>query len=452
LSKSDSCHQHPDQIILSLIVAPFGNIIIMKKIRSLKLAVLGDLEYPDSEKYFMIVTCFTTSVFLVFLSVFYLLENLRMLPAVLSGASSLIAFGLYLLVRYYNYLFFSKLTLTLLGLTVIDITWYIKYLSNGPLLFFILIMGALILWLWDGRSLVVLMGIYLLNIIILFIIDYNAPDYLFVYPDRKIRSIDIFLSLILYSSIMIFLLYVIKKDFIRQKERAIRSDKLKSAFLSNMSHEIRTPMNAIVGFSELLENENNYVKRQQYINIIKNSGQNLLNLISDIIDLSKIEAGDLELHFKKFSIRELFTEIKDIFTLELIRKEKSDIIFDFHLPDGDTVIYSDPERIRQVFYNLLTNSIKFTTEGSIIFSCTKNCGELQFSVSDTGTGIPEDDQKKIFDRFSKFNYKGLNNEGSGIGLSVVEKIVTLLKGKVWLKSEYGKGTTVFFSLPYYSDF
>jgi signal transduction histidine kinase len=246
---------------------------------------------------------------------------------------------------------------------------------------------------------------------------------------------------------MIFLLHIIKKDFVRQKERAIRSDKLKSAFLSNMSHEIRTPMNAIVGFSELLENEDDYVKRHQYINIVKNSGNNLLKLISDIIDLSKIEAGDLYLNYANFSIREMFDEIKQIYTLELLRKEKSDIQLSYKLPGGDLIINSDQIRLKQVFFNLLNNSVKFTSKGFISFSCEKKDGELFFTVSDTGTGIPEEDQKKIFERFAKFNYEGKNNEGSGIGLSIVEKIVGLFKGRVWLKSAVGEGTTFFFSMP-----
>ena len=206
-------------------------------------------------------------------------------------------------------------------------------------------------------------------------------------------------------------------------------------------------MNAIVGFSELLENENDYVKRHQYINIIKNSGNNLLKLINDIIDLSKIEAGDLQLNYSNFSIHELFTEITEIYTLELLRREKSDIKLNCYLPDGDYVIYSDLIRLKQVLFNLLNNSVKFTARGSITFSCEKKRGELLFSVSDTGTGIPEDHQKRIFERFSKFNYEEMNNEGSGIGLSIVEKVIGMLNGKIWLNSVEGAGTTFYFSIP-----
>jgi len=419
----------------------------MTRFRSLMVSVLGDIDKTNSDRYFVTVTCLVTSFFLMFLCYFHLIINLKIAPVIIAGSSSILILCLYFLVRFTNYLYIPKLLLTVLGLLMLDLTWYSKFLSNGPVLFFILIMGALILWVWEGKSLAILLALYFLNIAILFVIDYNAPDYLFRYPDNKIRSIDIFLSFLFYSSLMIFLLYVIKKDFIRQKERAIRSDKLKSAFLSNMSHEIRTPMNAIVGFSELLENENDYVKRHQYINIIKNSGSNLLKLINDIIDLSKIEAGDLQLNYSNFSIHELFTEITEIYTLELLRREKSDIKLNCYLPDGDYVIYSDLIRLKQVLFNLLNNSVKFTARGSITFSCEKKRGELLFSVSDTGTGIPEDDQKRIFERFSKFNYEGMNNEGSGIGLSIVEKVIGMLNGKIWLNSVEGAGTTFYFSIP-----
>jgi signal transduction histidine kinase len=422
----------------------------MSGLRSLKLMVLGDIEKIGSERYFITVTCFLTSFFLLILCCFHLIENLKTGPVIFAGSSSIIVLGLYFLVRFGNCLYIPKLSLTVLGLVMLDLTWYSKFLSSGPVLLFILIMGALILWVWEGKSLFILLVAYFLNIVLLFIIEYYSPSSMLAYPDLKVRSIDIYLSLFFYSSLMILLLFIIKKDFVRQTEKAIRSDKLKSAFLSNMSHEIRTPMNAIVGFSELLENESNYVKRHQYTTIIKNSGNNLLKLINDIIDLSKIEAGDLQLNYSNFGVRDIFQEINEIYSLELLKKEKSDIKFGFRLPDGNFVIYSDPIRLKQVLFNLLNNSVKFTTKGSITFTCEKMKSELLFSVTDTGTGIPEEDQKKIFERFSKINYQGLNTDGSGIGLSIVEKIVGLFEGRVWLKSKPGEGTTFFFTIPFRS--
>jgi signal transduction histidine kinase/CheY-like chemotaxis protein len=243
--------------------------------------------------------------------------------------------------------------------------------------------------------------------------------------------------------------YVLQKEELRRsKEKAEESDRLKSAFLANMSHEIRTPMNAIVGFSELIEYETDQFKRHQYVNIIKNSSASLLNLIVGIVDLSKIEIGAMQLNYSNFHISELLNDLKEIYTIDLQKREKTDVKLNFFLPDGDILIHSDQYRIQQAIANLLGNAVKFTTRGTISFTCQKVENELIFSVSDTGTGIPEEDQKKIFERFIKFDYHGMNNEGTGIGLSLVEKLITLLNGRIWLKSVYGEGSTFFFSIPF----
>ena len=215
-----------------------------------------------------------------------------------------------------------------------------------------------------------------------------------------------------------------------------------------MSHEIRTPMNAIVGFSELVEFETDPTKKHQYVKIIQNSSTNLLNLIVGIVDLSKIESGSMQLNFSNFMVSEIFNELNEIYTLELIKRDKSDIKLKFYLPEDDIFIYSDPFRIKQVISNLLGNAVKFTTNGTIAFKCQKVNAELIFSVSDTGIGISKQDQEKIFDRFTKFDYFGMNNEGTGIGLSLVEKLVTLFNGRIWLKSTLGEGSTFFFSIPF----
>jgi signal transduction histidine kinase len=373
--------------------------------------------------------------------------GLKVAPVILAGSSSLVMLGLYYFVRFRKCLYIPKVILTGLGLIMLDFTWYSKFLSNGPVLFFILIFAALVIWVWQGKCLVILLVFYFLNLAVLGIIDSHTPEYLFKYPNPDKRSLDIFLSFFLYSSLLIILLLFIKKEFIRQKENAIKSDKLKSAFLANMSHEIRTPMNAIVGFSELLGNGSEPDNRQQYISIIQKSSYNLLRLINDIIDLSKIEAGDLEIKYSDINIRDLFVELKDLYSLDLIKREKSDVSISYIL-DGDLIFQSDPLRLKQVLSNLINNAAKFTSRGAITFGCEKIGRELIFSVSDTGTGIPEEDQKKVFDRFIKFNYHGMNTEGSGIGLSIADKFISLLGGKIWFNSTVGRGTNFFFSLPY----
>jgi signal transduction histidine kinase len=273
--------------------------MVMNKLKSILAWILGDKEQIDSERYFMIMTCFSAFVFLILLCVFNIIMNLQMAPVYIAGGSAIILFFLYALVRFGNSLFIPKLSVTILGLIALDVTWYYKFLSFGPVLFFIFAFGALVIWVWEGKSLAFMLSFYVINIGVLFAIEYNAPGELFIYPDMKIRSLDIYLSFLLYSSLMIFVLSRVKNDFRRQQERASKSDKLKSAFLANMSHEIRTPMNAIVGFSELLEEETDNDKRLQYTSIIRNSSANLLKLLNDIIDLSRIDAGDLHLNYAK---------------------------------------------------------------------------------------------------------------------------------------------------------
>ena len=235
------------------------------------------------------------------------------------------------------------------------------------------------------------------------------------------------------------------KELMRQAQMANES---KSEFLANMSHEIRTPMNAIVGFSNLIKDGVNPELNAKYIDIIQNSSETLMRLINDIVDLSKIEAGDLMIKNSSFNIRDLFLELRGFYTIELQKKKKTDIHLTFELPEGDLMVHSDFVRLKQVLSNLLNNAVKFTSKGDISFSCLHEGGELIFSVSDSGTGIPEEDRDKIFNRFTSFNYEGMNTGGSGIGLSIVEKIISILDGRIWLKSNYGEGSTFFFAIPF----
>jgi signal transduction histidine kinase len=393
----------------------------MKNNNSLWVAILGDREKVSTDRYFLTMTCFITSIFLFFLTIFNLLEHFKLAPVILAGCSCLLVLGIYFLLRFAKFLFYPKLMLTVIGLLFLDMTWYYKFLSNGPILFFILVFAALVLWVWEGKWLVIMLCFYFLNIAVLFVIEKNAPDFLFMYPASSLRSTDIYLGFSFYSILMITLLYTVKKQFERQKDKAIESDKLKTAFLGNMSHEIRTPMNHIVGFSELLENEEDKVKRREYVKIIQNSGASLLKLINDLIDLSKIEAGDMTISNSNFSLNEMFDELKEIYSFELIRKGKYHVQLHYELPANELIIYSDKLRLKQVLSNLLNNAMKFTDSGTITFGCFKEGHELNFSVADTGAGIPEKDQKKIFERFAKFDYKGMNPEGTGIGLSIVDK-------------------------------
>ncbi|MEN8119005.1 MAG: response regulator [Bacteroidota bacterium] len=236
------------------------------------------------------------------------------------------------------------------------------------------------------------------------------------------------------------------------KEKAEEADQLKSAFLANMSHEIRTPLNAILGFSRLLINKNiPDIQRREYSEYITNSANNLLNLIRDIVDVSKIEAGKINIEKKACFVNKILKELKMTFKNEKQNNEKDniDLILKVAKPDEDFAILSDPFRFNQIFINLLGNALKFIESGFIEFGyISTGKGYLQFYVKDTGIGIPVDRRDLIFSRFGQIVNKKIKNPGgTGLGLSITRYLVENLGGKIWYESELNVGTTFYFTLP-----
>jgi len=231
------------------------------------------------------------------------------------------------------------------------------------------------------------------------------------------------------------------------KDEAEKSNRLKSVFISTMSHEIRTPMNSIIGFASLLESETNPKKFKNYIDIIIDSGDLLLTLIDDIMDLSKMESGNMTINKSIFDLQQLIKDKKDQFKLVLKNREKNNIVLITGVKKQYD-IYTDYKRINQVLNNLILNSIKFTTEGHIKYGYNIKGDFIEFYVEDTGIGIKEEHLDMIFDRFYQIDRsKSKKQEGSGLGLTICKAIIELLGGKIWIESEFGIGTTVYFTIP-----
>lgn len=235
------------------------------------------------------------------------------------------------------------------------------------------------------------------------------------------------------------------------KEKAEESDRLKSSFLANMSHEIRTPMNAILGFTDLLtEQIHTESERIEYLQFIKNSGENLLTLINDIIDISKIESGQLKIHPINFNFHHLLKELEAI-GKQLIDSQKKNIKFKLKVSNinDDFLITSDKLRLYQIMVNLISNAIKFTDKGyvALTYEVVDNT-KLRISVEDTGPGISDDNLKIIFDRFRQVDESSIKKHGgTGLGLSITQSLVKLLNGKINVDSQFGEGATFVVELP-----
>ncbi len=241
----------------------------------------------------------------------------------------------------------------------------------------------------------------------------------------------------------------INNDLIISKEKAEESDKLKSAFLANMSHEIRTPMNAISGFSELLlQTGLSKYDMSSYVHIIDASSRQLLSIMSDIIDISKIEAGQFSVESKSVDINILMDEIFDTYK-KIIDLKKLRLLFLPEKPNNLIQVKTDGNRIKQVICNLLNNAIKFTKEGEIQFGYKLKDNFIEFFVIDSGIGIKPENQSLIFKRFSQIApTKDQLNGGNGLGLAISKALVEKLGGIIEVNSEPGKGSTFAFTIPF----
>ncbi|MBN1991014.1 MAG: DUF4154 domain-containing protein [Bacteroidales bacterium] len=242
------------------------------------------------------------------------------------------------------------------------------------------------------------------------------------------------------------------KEYQIAKEKAEESDRLKSAFLANMSHEIRTPLNAIVGFTQLILEEPHLTQAgKDNVDIVTRSSFDLLRLIDDILDLAKIEAEQLVLYPKTVNLNDELNLIYRIHRRSLDDQDKANkVSLKLQYPDneGEVFLRVDIRRLQQVLNNLISNSIKFTTEGSISFGYSLNAGFAQFFVSDTGMGIPKEQHCYLFQRFSKINNcPDKFHSGTGLGLAISKGLVEQLGGKIWFDSDEGKGSTFYFSIP-----
>jgi len=252
-------------------------------------------------------------------------------------------------------------------------------------------------------------------------------------------------------------LIALNRRFKKTAAKAKEADRLKTAFLANMSHEIRTPLNSIIGFTQLLADDNLTDDQKQYIDIINTSGKNLLVIINDIIDISKIEAGQLKVVKADCNINAIMNDLYQYFQSDSKNHEDKNISISVRLSltDKDSTIYTDDVRLKQILINLISNAVKFTHEGSVEFGYELDAEKknMVFFVKDTGIGMEQEKQNIIFKRFRQADGTiSRKYGGTGLGLSISKGLVTILGGQIWLESEAKVGSTFYFSLPYKNTF
>ena len=241
-----------------------------------------------------------------------------------------------------------------------------------------------------------------------------------------------------------------EKELVRAKEKAEESDRLKSAFLANMSHEIRTPMNSINGFSELLKNTKQTEENQnKFLDIIYKSSNQLLNIINNVLDVSKLDVGQAKLNEKEYDINQIIEDSTQSFTHNQLSEK--DISLNTKLPfiGNDAIITCDGQRLQQVITNLIQNAFKFTQKGFIEIGYERISNNIQFYVKDNGIGISIENQKLIFDRFGQAEQGFARNfDGAGLGLSICKGFIELMKGEIWVESEINMGSIFYFTIPF----
>jgi PAS domain S-box-containing protein len=242
------------------------------------------------------------------------------------------------------------------------------------------------------------------------------------------------------------------EDLIAAKEHAEENDRLKLAFLANMSHEMRTPMNGILGFAEILKEPGlTEQERLEYIDIIQKSGKRMLDTVNDLIDISKLETGQVKLYISETNLNEQIENLLSFFKPQA-REKNLQLIYKDPVPSDAAIITTDPAKIDSIMTNLLKNAIKFTDQGRIEFGCIKKDNFLEFYISDTGIGVPPERQNDIFKRFEQVDIQNVRaNQGSGLGLAITRSYVEMLGGKIWLQSVEGSGSTFYFTIPYKKD-
>lgn len=423
----------------------------MKLIKYLSTTILGSRDDFSFEEKFVHSINFYGAI-LCFLSIFGNISLDLSINSIVVVTTFFILLVIgFVISRFFKKFLQAKWILTISGFIFCNIYWYANYGSRGSALFIYLVYFTSMIFIWGGYRIKIITAIVFINIFSLFIVELYNPYIAPFYPSEYARLLDS------YSGLFIFMLYLsvlvlnAKNYYIEQYEKAQHSERLKSAFLANMSHEIRTPLNAIMGFSELLaRTEQSKENKERFSKIILDNGNYLSKLVSDILDVSLIEAGQMKLELEKTDLNDLLFKIHQAYESKLKKIDKKKIALVLNIPSVPVYLETDAFRLEQIIHNLVSNAIKFTESGSVVMGYQPKGSYVLFYIEDTGSGIKEEFKQNVFKRFVKQEEPSDKKfeSGTGIGLALSKNLVEILGGVIGFDSEYQKGSTFYFSIPF----
>ena len=340
----------------------------------------------------------------------------------------------------------SEYIIIAVSLIITNVLWFFEYGHKGPVLFLFVVIYSVSIFLWSGKKLIISTIILIINLAICFYIESTYGEFIPDYDNSQIRLVDMYASTGMFFVLFYALIRAVKKSYTKEYLKALQSDKLKSSFLENINHEVRTPLNAIIGFTSLM-NEEDITKEQirEYNEMISESNDALLRIIDDIILVSTLESGNISTNISDCDLDNLIHSMYKTFKSQLVKAKKDNVELFISEPNISATVKTDKIRLQQVFLRIMDNAIKFTDSGKIKFGYRVDHDAILFHVADTGMGIEDKHQNKIFNRFYKVDFS--NKRGTGIGLYITKKIMDSLGGKIWFSSIHGSGTTFYFSIP-----
>jgi signal transduction histidine kinase/ActR/RegA family two-component response regulator len=409
--------------------------------------IVGDDKNFETEELILISVLLGAIVMSVFGTFVNLALHLNTTITFLTAFSAVLLGFLYWFARVKRRFMLSKWLSAIVVFAIINPMWFANSGSEGPILLLLALFFTLFIYLWDGWTRAVFIGFFFLDCLTLFFIEHKYPSLVTGYENYMARQLDIYTGFTMYICFSSILMIYLKKLYRAEKEKAMRSDQLKTSFLANMSHEIRTPMNGIKGFSQLLKNTGLSIeKRIKYIDLIIDSSDRLMSIVNDILDISKLETGHIDIEVEKVDINQLFLRIFNFYEPRIKEKGISFYI-DPKLSELPLFIYTDSSRLWQILNNLISNALKFTSSGYIKIGFHERDNDIEFYVEDTGIGISRENHEKIFDRFQQI--KPISSQlygGTGLGLAISKSLVELLGGSIWVNSIPEHGSTFFFTV------